>query len=124
MSRPIAGRARRWRRVSAPGTRWTTSSAATTSAVIVLRTLTAVATSTPWSNATRAATWFAPIMSAIRSSVANAVPESAVAPAGRPVISRPPRRISGLRGGAFAANAAICAASAFWNAGRASPRRW
>ena len=70
---PIAGRKRRWRGVSATGTCWTTISEPTTSAVTMLRTATAVVTSTPWSKATRAATWFAPISSAIRSSVAKAV---------------------------------------------------
>jgi hypothetical protein len=45
--------------------------------VIVLRKQTAVATSTPLSNARRAATWLAPIISAISSKVANAVPDSA-----------------------------------------------
>ena len=81
-SRPIAGRARRWRAVSRTGTRWTTRSRPTTVAVIALRKVTAVATSTPWSKAVRAATWLAPIIRAISSSVAKAEPERA-GPAGR-----------------------------------------
>src|SRR5450432_4148995 len=52
-------------------------SAPTTSAVTMLRTATAVVTSTPWSNAIRAATWLAPISRAISRSVANAVIDSA-----------------------------------------------
>jgi hypothetical protein len=52
-----------------------------TSAVTVLRKTTAVATSTPLLNAIRAATWLAPIISAISSSVAKAVPLMAL-PAG------------------------------------------
>src|SRR5450755_1108719 len=50
----------------------------TTSAVTALRTATAVATSTPWSKATRAATWLAPIRRAMRRRVANAAIDRAV----------------------------------------------
>src|SRR5690349_20143357 len=46
--------------------------AATTSAVTLLRKATAVATLTPWSNASRAATWLAPIMNAMSNRVAKA----------------------------------------------------
>ena len=48
----MAGSARRWRGVSGPrGAPCSAISAPTTSAVAPLRTVTAVATSTPWSNA-------------------------------------------------------------------------
>jgi hypothetical protein len=45
---------------------------------MALRKLTAVATSTPWLKASRAATWLAPIISAMSSKVAKAVLDSAV----------------------------------------------
>jgi hypothetical protein len=47
--------------------------AVTTAAVARLRTATAVATSTPWSSAMRAATWLPPNMQASSSSVAKAL---------------------------------------------------
>ncbi len=50
----------------------------TTSAVTMLRTATAVVTSTPWSKATRAATWLAPMRRAMSRSVAKAVIDRAL----------------------------------------------
>src|SRR5512146_3052550 len=65
----------RWcRRVKRGRTPCDASRATITRAVTVLRNTTAVATSTPLLKASRAATWFAPIISAISSSVAKAAP--------------------------------------------------
>jgi hypothetical protein len=69
----MPGSARLCLAVRRRGTCCKTSNRPTTAAVIVLRKATAVATSTPWLKATRAATWLAPIMKAISSRVAKAV---------------------------------------------------
>ena len=76
---PIAGRKKRCRALNAQGTRACHKTHANTMAVTPLRQLTAVSTSTPLLKAKRAATWLAPIISAISSKVAKAAPESALA---------------------------------------------
>src|SRR3982751_7039322 len=70
---------RAWKRGRTP---CEASRATITSAVVTLRNTTAVATSTPLLKAMRAATWLAPIISAISSSVAKAAPLMARAGAG------------------------------------------
>jgi hypothetical protein len=56
------------------GRRCVVQISATTLAVMTLRTVTAVTTSSPWLKAVRAATWLAPIMKAISSKVPKAAP--------------------------------------------------
>ena len=65
---------RLWRGVKCCPTRCTHRITASTSTVTPLRKTTAVATSTPLLKARRAATWLAPIISAISSKVAKARP--------------------------------------------------
>src|SRR3954453_486236 len=78
----MTGRKRLLRAVSRTRTFCAARIATITSAVTVLRKTTAVATSTPLLKAIRAATWLAPIISAISSSVAKAAPLMARAGAG------------------------------------------
>src|SRR3954449_7087893 len=78
----MTGRKRLLRAVSRTRTFCAARIATITSAVTVLRNTTAVATSTPLLNAMRAATWLAPIISAISSSVPKAAPLIARAGAG------------------------------------------
>src|SRR5215470_8427914 len=73
---------RLWRAVKRGRTPCEARIATITIAVTVLRNTTAVATSTPLLKAMRAATWLAPIISAISSSVAKAAPLIARAGAG------------------------------------------
>ena len=75
---PIAGRKMRCLSLNAHGTRARHRMSASTIAVTPLRALTAVNTSTPLLKAKRADTWLAPIISAIKSKVAKAAPESAL----------------------------------------------
>src|SRR3954467_8283758 len=78
----MAGSMRRCRAVKRTRTPCMAMIATSTIAVTPLRNTTAVATSTPLLKAMRAATWLAPIISAISSSVAKAAPLMARAGAG------------------------------------------
>ena len=66
---------------------------------MLLRKVTAVATSTPWLKASRAATWLAPIISAINNKVAKAAADKAGAAWGRKDIEALSRGGNGGNGG-------------------------